>query len=332
MKLSIIIPVYNVEKYIERCLKSVVDQDLPENEYEIIVVNDGSTDNSGKIIEDISKKYSNIIIHNQENSGLGGARNKGIKLAKGNYIWFIDSDDFVEKNCLDLLISKSFENDVDVLSFEFGCTNENGEPINWIDFSLDFMGKSFLTGEEFYSSNYKHNYIWLYFFKRSLFIDNNLFFEERINMQDSEIMPRIMWHVKKIMHVPKVIYYYVNRENSFINNKSEKIRKRYYNSIITVSNLLSNYQRTLPKRSLIAATIDKKLSEINRILFLQFIYNDFDDNTLKELINKLKKNHLYPFKYIKHEEKIKVLIYNILRFFINNYPLTSRKIYLVINK
>ena len=332
MKLSIIIPVYNVEKYIERCLRSAAVQDLPPNEYEIIVINDGSTDGSSKIIEAISKEFTNISLHNQENTGLGGARNKGITLAKGTYIWFIDSDDFIEQNSLNHVVSKSFENDVDILSFEFGCTNENGDAINWIEFSLDYMGKPSLTGEAFYSVNYKHNYIWLYLFKRSLFLNNNLFFEERINMQDSEIMPRIMWHVKKIMHAPQVVYYYVNREDSFINNKSKKVRTRYYFSIITVANLLNSFKKTLPITSLMTITLNKKLSEINRILFLQFIYNDFDDKTLNELLSKLKENHLYPFKFIKHEEVTKVIIYNTLRFFINKFPIHSRTLYLRINR
>ena len=79
-------------------------------------------------------------------------------------------------------------------------------------------------------------------------------------------------------------------------------------------------------------TLNKKLSEINRILFLQFIYNDFDDKTLNELLSKLKENHLYPFKFIKHEEVTKVIIYNTLRFFINKFPIHSRTLYLRINR
>ncbi|MDO5971126.1 glycosyltransferase [Flavivirga aquimarina] len=332
MKLSIIIPVYNVEKYIERCIRSVANQDLSKNEYEIIIVNDGSTDSSIDIINKVSKEYSNIIIHNQENTGLGGARNKGITLAKGTYVWFIDSDDFIETNSIKDLVSKSLLNDVDVLSFDFGCTNEKGESIKWIDFCLDFKEQPYLTGDTFYLANYKHSYIWLYLFKRSLFIDNDIRFEERINMQDSEIMPRVMIHVKKIMHESKIIYYYVNRENSFINNKNKEVRIRYYYSIIKVAHLLNVFKNTLPKSSLIYIGINNKLSDINRILFLQFIYNDFDDSILKQLIIKLKENNLHPFRPIKDEKVHKSILYNIIRFFINKFPINARKLYLNINR
>ena len=98
MKLSIIVPVYNVADYLPKCLDSLLVQDLSQNEYEIIVVNDGSTDNSGKIAEEYSKTYSNIILINQENQGLSGARNTGIQNAKGEYVQFVDSDDYLEPN------------------------------------------------------------------------------------------------------------------------------------------------------------------------------------------------------------------------------------------
>ena len=115
MKLSIIIPVYNVEKYVEKCLRSCAEQDLPSDEYEIIVVNDGTKDSSLEIVERVAKDYSNIAIISQENAGLSAARNKGLSLAKGEYIWFIDSDDWIEKNCLQKIIRKCFEDGLDVL-------------------------------------------------------------------------------------------------------------------------------------------------------------------------------------------------------------------------
>lgn len=328
IKLSIIVPVYNVESYIERCIRSIANQDIPNHQYEIIIINDGSTDDSLTIINNVSKEFNNILVHTQNNTGLGGARNKGISLAKGKYIWFIDSDDFIEKNSLSALINYTESNNLDVLSFDFNCTDEDGTIIDWINFKLDYLNKPFVDGETFYFNNYKHSYIWLYLFKKSIFTDHQIKFEERINMQDSEIMPRIMNHVKKIAPINNVVYYYVNRENSFINSKKKNVRKRYYDSIIKVNNLLTNFKNKLPKESLIKKGINNKLSDINRILFLQFIFNDFDQQTLEIVLKDLKSNKLYPFPPIKEENKIKKINYNLIRLAINKFPIATRNLYL----
>ena len=98
MILSIIIPVYNVEKYVEKCIRSCENQDIPKENYEVIVVNDGSPDGSLAIVERLANEFSNIKVINQENKGLSMARNTGLEAAKGEYVWFVDSDDWIEEN------------------------------------------------------------------------------------------------------------------------------------------------------------------------------------------------------------------------------------------
>lgn len=98
--LSIVIPIYNAEKYLEECLESVINQDVLSDKYEIICVDDGSTDNSSDIIDDYSKQISNFMAFHQDNSGVSAARNKGIQLARGEYVWFVDADDYIAKNAM----------------------------------------------------------------------------------------------------------------------------------------------------------------------------------------------------------------------------------------
>jgi glycosyltransferase involved in cell wall biosynthesis len=106
-KLSIIIPFFNVEKYIAECLESVYNQDIPEEEYEVICVNDCSPDHSRDIVLQYQQKHPNLIlIEHEENKMLGAARNTGLRAARGEYVWFIDSDDYIEKNILGKLLSK----------------------------------------------------------------------------------------------------------------------------------------------------------------------------------------------------------------------------------
>lgn len=98
--LSIIIPVYNVEKYLRECLDSCLEQNVTSEEYEIICVDDGSPDNCGKILDEYALQYSNIRVIHKENGGLSSARNAGLDVAIGKYVWFVDSDDFIGRNIL----------------------------------------------------------------------------------------------------------------------------------------------------------------------------------------------------------------------------------------
>lgn len=107
-KLSFIVPVYNVEKYILYCLDFLLTQNILLDDYEIIVVNDSSLDNSVNIVEDYQSKYKNIFLINKENGGLSSARNCGIEHSLGQYIWMVDSDDTIQENCLNELLSYAF--------------------------------------------------------------------------------------------------------------------------------------------------------------------------------------------------------------------------------
>ena len=98
--ITLIVPVYNVEKYLVRCLDSCLHQDLDEDEYEIIAVNDGSYDGSLKLLKEYANRYRNIVLIDKPNGGLSSARNAGLERARGNFIWFVDSDDWIAENCL----------------------------------------------------------------------------------------------------------------------------------------------------------------------------------------------------------------------------------------
>ena len=119
MDLSIIVPVYNVEKYVRTCIESIYKQGLDEKSFEVIIVNDGSTDHSMEMITDIIAAHQNIAVINQENQGLSDARNNGIKVAKGEYILMPDSDDILIEDSLKPLLEKTLETKVDLVIADF---------------------------------------------------------------------------------------------------------------------------------------------------------------------------------------------------------------------
>ena len=114
ISLSIIIPVYNVEQYLPRCLDSVLQQDIPYEEYEVIVVNDGSPDSSLAIAESYARRYPNVKVVTRQNGGLSAARNTGLEYAKGEYVWFVDTDDRIASNCIRYLCNYAKDNKLDV--------------------------------------------------------------------------------------------------------------------------------------------------------------------------------------------------------------------------
>lgn len=211
MKLSIIIPVYNVEQYIEKCLKSCLEQDIPQSEYEIIVVNDGSPDGSLAIAERIAATATNVTVISQKNGGLSAARNTGLQAAKGEFVWFVDSDDWIEKNCLKDLIS-SFENN-DVIKI--------GHSLVYTDKTVTYIPKAVSNGKELIKRDFLRPAPF-YIMRQSLLKSNSLSFTVGIYHEDTEFTPRMLYLCRKLAVYPKSLYYYLQRENSITTTVNPK--------------------------------------------------------------------------------------------------------------
>lgn len=211
MKLSIIIPVYNVEKYVEKCIRSCENQDIPKVDYEVIVVNDGSPDGSLAIVERVAKEYPNIKIISQENQGLSGARNAGLDAAQGKYVWFVDSDDWIEDNCLKGLTDKLVD-DVDILQIQYMNACEDGTTMTPSQKYLDgvYSGKD-ITEHGGLADPAPFSVL------RSKFLkDNNFKFYPGIYHEDSELKLRMVYTAKKIAFHQPPIYYYLQRTSGSI--------------------------------------------------------------------------------------------------------------------
>ena len=189
-RLSIIIPVYNVEDYLAQCLDSVfLGQNL--DGCEVISINDGSTDGSRKILSQYKEKYSELIIIDRDNGGLSAARNSGLKVAKGEYIYFLDSDDFLYPGVIVRMMDFANKNDLDLCFFN---VLKNGKDSY---FKIRSDVKGVLTGFQLYQRFYFHNNyfppsaIWMYLYKRSMLEENQLIFKEGLVHEDEEFTPRV---------------------------------------------------------------------------------------------------------------------------------------------
>ena len=231
-KLSIIIPLYNVENYVLQCIESVEDQDIPSSDYEVIVVNDGSTDSSFAIAEKCKKNYDNITIISQDNQGLSAARNAGVDYAKGNYVWFIDSDDFIEKNCLGEIINELYRNDLDGLRLRH---------IRFIDGECFYDQRKILRGivsGQDCLKDYKsyRESACLTIFKRSLLEEHHLRFIVGKIHEDTEFTPKAYYYMQRLVFLDRFVYYYRKNNNSLLYNPSLAVRRFY--DLLDVANAM----------------------------------------------------------------------------------------------
>lgn len=230
MKLSIIIPVYNVEAYVEKCVHSCIAQkNVNPEDYEVIIVNDGTRDSSMEIVQNIINSvkipiFINII--NQENKGLSEARNTGLKFANGEYIWFIDSDDWIEDTGVADILDYLKWNDVDVLQLPYNIIYEDSfkkeiEHIKELPFPIS--GRECLRTVRF--PNLAQSRI----VKKSLFENYGIRFIPDILHEDAEIKPRLIYEAKSVMTLNTPYYNYLKRKNSITSSiKKRNVEGRWF--------------------------------------------------------------------------------------------------------
>lgn len=220
MKLSIITTLYNSEPYIRRCLDSLIDQDLSSNEYELVFVDDGSPDRCANIVQEYQQRYSNIILIQQENRGLPDARNTGLKHISGDYVTFVDPDDYVRPHVYGRLLQKVMDENLDMLRFGYTMIEEgSGQELPKYRESLQTVdyADSITDGESFLGQHLGFAcYVWQFLFRTSLFFENALFFREKI-FDDADILPRLLLHVNRVTSTDTLVYFYSQRPDSLAN-------------------------------------------------------------------------------------------------------------------
>ncbi|MEE0945898.1 MAG: glycosyltransferase family 2 protein [Acutalibacteraceae bacterium] len=212
VKISVIIPVYKVEKYLRKCLDSVLTQDF--DSFEVIAVNDGSPDSCGEILKEYFKLYNNLLIISQENKGLGGARNTGIENAKGKYILFVDSDDCLENGCLSYLYDIAETNNAHMVCFGADYVDVNGKTVN--TYKASDNGCHTVTKEEYMVKAIDNPYAWNKLYLASLFKETGIRFPTREWFEDLATLPKTVLHCERIVLSDKIFYKYLQRSDSII--------------------------------------------------------------------------------------------------------------------
>lgn len=227
VKVSIIVPVYNVEKYIEKCLDSLVNQTLKD--IEIIVVNDGSTDSSELIIKKFIVKYPEKIKYIvKENGGLSDARNYGLQYVTGEYVAFLDSDDYVKLDLYEKMYNKALQENSDFVECDFIWKYDNKEKVD--------IGVIYNNNKEMFVL--ARVVAWNKLIKASLIVDNNLQFPKGLRYEDVEFFYKLLPYINKFSFIKEPLIYYVQRKNSIVNTQNERTKE-----ILAVLDNVINYYK-----------------------------------------------------------------------------------------
>jgi len=226
-KVSVIVPVYNVENYVEKCLKSLVNQTLQD--IEIIVVNDGSTDDSEKIIKEFIKIHGEKIKYvTKENGGLSDARNYGMKFASGEYIAFLDSDDYVDITLYEKMYNKAIEEHCDYVECNFIWKYDNKE--------VKDIGNVYKNKHEMLAT--ARVVAWNKLIKRSLLSELNIEFPKGLRYEDVEFFYKLLPYIKKFGFVKECLIYYIQRQSSIVNTQNERTKEIF----IVLDNVINYYK------------------------------------------------------------------------------------------
>lgn len=309
---------FNAEDFIENCITSVIKQDLNFDAYEIIVVNDGSTDNSSIIVEKLKENYSNIKLINQQNKGNGAARNTGLDNSLGDYIYYLDADDYIAHNVLGRILSVIRKHDLDIIGFRSVDTTFSNltESTNIAQFPKI---ENILGGIEFIANYDYEAEVWWYITKRNFLINTGLRFYDRKFVQDSYYTPTLFLQAKRMAFLPLDAHRYRKSLNSITRKKDPVHFRRHIDdmlfSVDKLHHLIANLQLQKIDQDCISR-LNKKKQRYAFLVMTRIMRSNLKIKEINKIIDIFKKMDVYPIgnfdgkNYSNHIFQLLTIIFN----------------------
>ncbi|MBP0902475.1 glycosyltransferase family 2 protein [Mariniflexile gromovii] len=301
-QISIIIPVYNVAKYLEKCINSTYNQELTENEFEIIAVDDESPDDSLQVLNEIKKNHFNIRVISQKNKGLGGARNTGLLNASGEYILFLDADDYYIENSLKEIYTIAKDSSLDIL--EFGAQG--------VDISEKIVYETAISNNYTIQSGIHHYNNLKYMnsacnklYKRSFLEENKLFFVEKIYGEDFEFNTRALYLAKRTMAISNIVAKFLQSEESITRSNDIEKKRKYANDFIDILQRIDSFRLNFEndKSEGHDQFFNERMSILNVDLFYITFKNNFPISEILTLKDILKSKGVFRTNYSISDKK-----------------------------
>ncbi|MBC6997976.1 glycosyltransferase [Cytophaga sp. FL35] len=326
MKLSVIIPCYNMELYLQECVDSLLDQNLNPSEYEIIIVNDESKDRTLEIANEYATKYDNVKVIDKKNAGVGAARNSGYDLAQGEYIYFLDPDDYLAQNTVPLLLSMMDSNSLDILSFRTKSVFETKYPIS--DSNLEELPKTLnVTDGITYIAHKKYqNEIWWYIIRRDFIKATGIRFIEGKWMEDAILTAELFCEAKRMAHIDYDVHRYRILPTSAMRNKS----REHYNKVIydnanaahVYYELMESLPKDHPNTQACLQRLKTRQQSFVFFLLVRLMKSDISVAEIPKMLDGFEKIDAYPLKKFLGSD-YHGFSYSFLVFIFNRKPLIN---------
>lgn len=297
MTLSIIIPMYNCEKYIADCLDSILKSDLPKNEYEVIIINDGSKDKGPEIAQEYAVQHDNFRYLTQENQGQSVARNYGIRESKGEYIWCVDGDDKLDPNIIEIYKRIELQPSLDILAFSMKVVTEKGEIVRTECTQPDVPHGKIISGRDAIVCGYNPSSVCVLFVSREMIINNSLFFKEGITHQDVELSYRLFAYAGMVLFTDHSPYVYILHADSTTQSLNPEKKIKYLRGDISVYQSFMHLSQHFENDSLLKKAIENRAKNVLFGLVYSLWVQRRIWKTLginKAIIDELKEKKIYP--------------------------------------
>ncbi|MDC6352769.1 glycosyltransferase [Zeaxanthinibacter sp. PT1] len=297
MRLSIVIPCYNMERYLPTCLDSILRQELGKGDFEVIIVNDESKDDTLKIARKYEEIHEEITVIDKVNAGVGAARNSGLDVARGTYVYFLDPDDYLANNMLPGVLDLAESNDLDILTFD-SLSVGSDEIIQDSKFKSDGLSTDICDGISFIALRKFSNEIWWYLIRREFMLSKGLRFIEGRWMEDAILTAQLFRNAHRIAHTNSDVHRYRILPTSAMRNKS----REHYNKVIydnanaahAFVELLCSIPPDHPKSEACKIRLRTRQQSFVFFLLVRLMKSDISTDKIPEMLQDFEKIGAYP--------------------------------------
>ena len=311
--LTFIIPLFNTEAYVLRCLESVVKQGLRDYEYEVIVVDDGSTDRSRDIVEEFARKHPVVRLLCQETAGVSAARNLALDHARGRYIQFVDSDDSLDAYMMAPLLKRAVENSLDVLVFNYYSVDVNGKvlPLSRDD---NHPSTGILTGEEYLNGHSMTPYVWRFLVRRDYLNQGNWRFDTSLIVcEDGALIAQFLLNAPRVAHDITSPYCYVNRSDSAMHNPDrEHLRRRIISQVDSAASINDTARRF---ESATGRTAPASVLGVRNVYLFFSMTKALMCGYVNETLARIRQYGMYPFPCVGPEANYTGIMWRVIHRF-----------------
>ena len=297
--LTYIVPVYNTAAYLPRCLQSIIDQPVAADDCEVLVVDDGSTDDSRAVIERYARDYPQVRLLVQHNAGVSAARNLALEQARGQYVAFVDSDDYLEDGAAAILLDRAVSDELDVLVFNFSRVNPDGNDDGEVSRD-NYPTSAVTTGAGYLQQHVMSPYVWRYIVRRDLIESNGLRFDTSlIACEDGDFISRFMLAAARVAHQEIMGYCYVNRSDSAMYNPdADHVKRRIFSQVDSAANIDDTVHRYETQSGEKAPA---SVAGLRNVYLFFSMTKALTGGCVEEVLQRISQAGLYPFPCIGPE-------------------------------